>query len=315
MAKTAVIFDIERFRNEDGPGIRTIIFFKGCPLRCDWCSNPFGLAPAPQLVVNQERCVGCGNCVAVCPDVNRLVNQTVRADFSKCRTCGKCVPVCPVGARKIMGKEYTVHDLFQEVAKDAAFYRRSGGGVTLSGGEVLLQYEAAADLLKRCRKNYISTCIETSAFAPWEQLEQVARYCDYVFVDLKHTDDMKHKERVGVSNKLILSNIQRLCSYAAERETVVIVRKPIIPDYNDDDAETIRTAEFLSHLAGSPEINLLPYHNFGESKYEMIGLTYPMSGTPVLEEASPEMKRVQSLLQAHAPANRVSIGGGEIAAK
>lgn len=234
-------------------------------MRCLWCSNPFGLSKEPQLAVNFDRCIGCGNCVPACPNgVNKVVDGKVAVDFSKCTVYGDCVPVCPVEARKITGKEYTAHELYLEISKDASFYRKNSGGVTLSGGKVLLQHEVAAETLRLCKTNYITTCIETSAFAPWEHLHEVAQYCNFVLVNLKHMDPEKHKELVGVPNKIILENIRKLCEFSACRGTHVIVRTPIIPSYTNDEKNLIATATFLSTLPGRPELNLLPFHNMGE---------------------------------------------------
>ena len=246
--KKAIVFDIGRFRNTDGPGIRTILFFKGCPLRCLWCSNPFGFSPAPQLAVNPVKCTGCGKCVPVCPQGrNTLVpGEKIQVDFSACQGCGACVPVCPSGARMITGRAYTARELYREAAKDAAFYRKGGGGVTLSGGEVLLQWEVASETLRLCRTNYINTCIETSAFAPWAHLWQVAQYCHTVFVDLKHMDSEKHREQTGVPNELILENIQKLCQALPQRGGRVIVRLPLIPGCNDGAEDVAAAVAFLA---------------------------------------------------------------------
>ena len=312
--KTATLFDIGRFRNTDGPGIRTILFFKGCPLRCQWCSNPFGLSLDPQLVVNPAKCTGCGKCVEICPNgVNTITpGEKVRVDFAACTRCGACVKLCPAGTRMIAGQTYTPRQLYQEAAKDGAFYRKGGGGVTLSGGEVLLQYEVAAETLRLCRANYLNTCIETSGFAPWEHLWQVAQYCHTVFFDLKHMDPVKHKEMTGVSNEKILANLQRLCEELPKKRGRVIVRMPLIPGYNDDDDAVIAAARFVARLEGTPELNLLPYHNLGESKYEMIGEEYSLSHLEHRKGRDPRLLEIQALCQRHAPDNRVSLGGDAI---
>ena len=313
--KTAVLFDIGRFRSTDGPGIRTILFFKGCPLRCQWCSNPFGLAGAPQLAVNPAKCTGCGKCVPVCPEkANSLVpGEKITVDFAACETCGKCVPVCPGGARTISGQTYTPYELYREAAKDAAFYRKGGGGVTLSGGEALVQWEAAAETLRLCRSNYINTCLETSAFAPWEHLWAVAQFCNTVFVDLKHMDSQRHEEGTGVPNEQILENIQQLCRELPKRGGKVILRLPLIPGYNDREADVLAAARFAAGLEGHLEINLLPYHDLGRSKYEMIGQDYPMPELENRKNRDPYLLSLQALCRQTAPENRVSIGGDAIA--
>lgn len=312
--KKAILFDIGRFRSTDGPGIRTILFFKGCPLRCRWCSNPFGLDPAPQLAVNREKCTGCGMCQRVCSHgVNTLVpGERVEVLFSACVRCGACVPLCAVKARMITGKAYTAQQLYREAAKDAAFYRKGGGGVTLSGGEVLLQYEVAAETLRLCRANYINTCLETSAFAPWEVLWAVGQHCNTVFVDLKAMDSEKHKALTGVPNERILENIERLCLALPERGGRVIVRMPLVPGCNDSEEDVAAGARFVAGLAGRPELNLLPYHDLGETKYAMIGKPYALPGAESRSAKDPRLLALRALCQSLAPENRVSLGGEAI---
>jgi len=309
------IFDIGHYRNEDGPGIRTIVFFKGCPLRCEWCSNPFGLTGKAQPAYNQNLCVGCGACVKACKKgCNQLKDGKVQMDFNRCDACGECIAYCPAKARRIVGEKISVEKLFDMIIKDASFYRRTKGGITLSGGEVLQQYEAAAKLLRKCRGClFLSTAIETSAYGPWEHLETLANYCDLVFVDLKIFDQEKHVKYTGVSNELILENIRKLCEMSAEKGTPkVIIRRPIIPGINDDDETTAAVSKFVDSLPGRPEINLLPYHNLGESKYDMIGREYELGKMEMLNANSPIMLRIRDLTVQYAPENRVSIGGGEI---
>lgn len=315
--QTIDVFDIGHYRNEDGPGIRTAIFFKGCPLRCQWCSNPFGLARGPQLAYNPNLCTGCGACVDACPnDCNRLSDKctSVEMDFSRCTTCGNCVTVCPAKARRITGEKMSIDQLYEIITKDASFYRRTKGGVTLSGGEVLMQHEAAAALLKKCRNClFLNTAIETSAYGPWEHLEALAQNCDLVFVDLKLLDEEKHIRYTGVSNGVILENIKKLCQMHAEKGAPkVIIRRPIIPGINDDDETTIAIAKFVSNLPGSPEINLLPYHNLGETKYSMIGRDYDLENIEMMPANSPTLTRIKELTHKYSPNTPVSIGGGEI---
>ncbi len=310
---TATIFDIGRFRSTDGPGIRTILFFKGCPLKCRWCSNPFGLSVRRQLVVNPVKCTGCGRCTEVCPQkINRIEGGNVAVNFEACQVCGACLEACLNGARTISGTEYTTLDLFREAQKDAAFYRKGGGGVTLSGGEPLLQYKAAAEILRLCRKNYINTCLETSGYAPWEHLWEVAQYCHTVFIDLKQIDSDRHRSLTGVPNERILENIRRLCVELPAKGGKVIVRMPMIPGCNDDDESVIGGARFVAELSGLPELNLLPYHNLGESKYAMIGEQYLLSSVDSLGKKDPRMTKIQDLCHQYAPQNRISVGGDAI---
>jgi pyruvate formate lyase activating enzyme len=309
----ATIFDIEPYRNEDGPGMRTMVFFKGCPLRCLWCSNPFGLSCAPQLTVNVNKCARCGKCVEICgASVNCFKEDGLHVDFERCARCGKCASVCIPDARRISGREYTISEVFVEVQKNELFHRRNSGGITLSGGEVLYQSEFAAELLRLCKTRFIHTTIETSGFVAWEAYESVAKYCDLVFNDLKIFDAEMHKKYTGVDNRQILQNIQNLCAFAEKhRKPKVIIRRIVIDGVTTDE-DVIEGAKFIDSLPTHPEINLLPFHNFGAAKYAMVGKEYLFEDKKLLLARDSLMRRVHDLTAEHAPNCVVSLGGGNI---
>ncbi|MBQ9059123.1 MAG: glycyl-radical enzyme activating protein [Atopobiaceae bacterium] len=309
--KQAIVFDFGRFRNTDGEGIRTMIFFKGCPLRCKWCANPWGLSVRPQLAVNRDRCTGCETCVRVCPHgVNSIDDDgKVRVDFSKCENCGLCVLPCPAKCRQISGSSYTARELFDRVYRDLTFTRRGKSGITLSGGELLMQWEVASEVLRLCKVNYIDTCIETSGFAPWDHLKAVAQYCDSAFIDLKHMDSARHKEICGVPNERILENIRRLSDYMHERGKYIIVRHAVIPGMNDDEDNWREMAKYMATLPGLPELNVLPYHNLGELKYEMIGQEAGVTGLDMMKKSDERIERIAKLMAEYAPDTPLTIGG------
>lgn len=248
------IFDIQRFSIYDGPGIRTNVFFKGCNLRCLWCHNPESQKMKNQLLFYRDKCIGCGECAKIC-------SKTFTDD---CIACGKCAEVCTHSARVISGRTATADEVVQEILKDKEFYRTSGGGVTLSGGEPLLQADFAAEILKKCKENGIHTAIETAACVPWESFEKVLPYLDLVLCDIKGIDEKKHIENTGVSNKTILENAERLKTSGVD----VLFRTPVIPNYNDSEIKEI--AEFCKPC----EHELLAYHSTGCGKYTALGLEY-----------------------------------------
>jgi pyruvate formate lyase activating enzyme len=212
----------------------------------------------------------------------------------------------------ISGQEYTPQELCREAAKDAAFYRRGGGGVTVSGGEVMLQWEVVAETLRLCRGQNLNTCMETSGYGPWEHLWAMAQYCHTVFFDLKHIDGDTHRALTGVRNEGILQNLRRLCEELPKRGGKVIVRMPLVPGYNDDEGSVAAAAEFVASLPHAPELNLLPYHDLGQSKYEMIGEDYPLSQVASLPKKDPHIQALYQICRDHAPGNRVSLGGDAI---
>ncbi len=266
---TATIFDIERNSYVDGPGIRTTVFFKGCNLRCAWCHNPESQSAKLQMMFYKNKCTGCGKCKEKCP-----------YHLEQCDFCGKCTLYCPHDAREICGKEYTVDEVLREIIKDKAFYEASGGGVTFSGGECMLQFEFLAEILKACKENGIHTAVDTAGNVPFERFEQIIPYTDLFLYDVKCYDSDKHRQYTGVGNELILENLKKLLAMGKS----VWVRIPIIPTVNDT-AEEMQSIKFLLDSYGVPErIELLPYHAMGEHKYAVLGMSARTFDTPTSEK-------------------------------
>ena len=272
----ATIFDIERNSYVDGPGIRTTVFFKGCNLRCAWCHNPESQSPNPQMMFYKNKCTGCGKCKEKCP-----------YSQEKCELCGKCTIYCPHDAREICGKEYTVDEVMREILKDKAFYDNSGGGVTFSGGECMLQIDFLEEILKECKKNGIQTAIDTAGQVPFEYFERIIPYTDLFLYDVKCLDAEKHKHYTGVENGLILKNLATLL----HRGSRIWVRRPVIPAVNDT-VEEMRGIKELIFSHGSPEkVELLPYHAMGEHKYATIGKEAQIFSVPS-EEKMMRLKKI-----------------------
>jgi pyruvate formate lyase activating enzyme len=278
VSPTGTIFDIERFAIHDGPGIRTTLFLKGCPLACWWCHNPESISPQPQLAFFAERCMGCGRCFAVCPVGvhERLADGTHAVHRQRCTLCLRCVTECRSGALAVKGRSITVEEAVFELGRDRPFYETSGGGVTLSGGEPLAQPEFAAAVLERCRSEGMHTCLDTSGQAAWEDFERALRWTDLVLYDFKIADPSRHRRYTGVANDLIKENLARVDA----RGTPIEVRMPVIPGVNDDPANIDATAAFLEPLRAIRQVTLLGYHRLGESKYRCLGRTCRLEGTP-----------------------------------
>jgi pyruvate formate lyase activating enzyme len=264
------IFDIKRFAIHDGPGIRTTIFFKGCPLHCVWCHNPEGIESRFELMPNPRRCAAdCTECLKVCPDVlakkdGRIVLQrAVRGDA----LCSRCADACVYDALRLVGKRVTVEDITAEVEKDRIFYEQSKGGVTFSGGEPLLQPVFLSELIDELKTRGFHLALDTSGFAAWEVLERIAGKCDLILYDLKTMDDAMHRKYTGVSNRLILDNLRRLSTIGKP----IWVRIPFVPGVNDDEENMRRTADFLRPLPNIKRISVLPYHKGGCEKYTNLG--------------------------------------------
>ena len=295
--KQGMILNLQRFSVHDGPGIRTLVFFKGCPLKCLWCSNPESQKKQPELRFDFTNCAGCGKCIDACPNgaVQRTENNLIVTDRDRCSACGLCVDVCLHEAREIAGKYYTIEQLLEEIEKDREFYSNSGGGVTLSGGEPVFQNEFAKTLLKNCQDRWLHTAIETCGYAKWEQLSAILTYADFLLYDLKHMDPVIHKKITGVSNSLILKNIENIILNGLVPE--VVIRIPVIPSMNDSEENITATAEFVSRLAENGRIKgleLLPYHRLGMSKYEQFGRSYPLKKTLNLDDE--RLKNLQEIV-------------------
>ncbi len=271
---TAHIFDVQKFSVHDGPGIRTLVFFKGCPLRCRWCANPEGQRHEPELLFLADRCGGCAACVDACPHgAHRVVPgepSSHAIDRRACVGCGACAGACPAAALRKVGDERPIDDLLDEVLQDELFYRNSGGGVTLGGGDPVGQPEAALELLERCRSRGIHTALETCAFASLETMERLAAHLDLLHIDLKHIDDDAHLAITGQPNAPILRNVERMLVLGLP----VVIRMPIVPTINDDPDAMHRAVAWLAQRDGAGavrRIDLLPYHRLGAHKYAMLG--------------------------------------------
>jgi pyruvate formate lyase activating enzyme len=269
-----VVFNIQRFSIQDGPGIRTTVFMKGCPLRCPWCSNPESQNPFPEVGHSDTLCNECGRCIEVCEvQAISLTDNGIKINRKTCTNCGKCIEVCTPGALKFYGKEMSVEEVYQEVIRDTLFYRNSGGGVTAGGGEPLFQADFVAELFKRCQDAGIHTCMDSCGYATPSAWKKVLPYTNLVLFDMKLKDTSAHRRVIGKSNGKILSNLKLV----AEAGVPVIVRIPVIPGINDSEENIADTARYVAGINGLREVNLLPYHRFGEGKYAMLDRRYRLS--------------------------------------
>jgi pyruvate formate lyase activating enzyme len=283
-----IIFDIERFAIHDGPGIRTTLFLKGCPLACWWCHNPESISPRPQLAFFPNKCIGCGRCFTACPNgVHELRPDGGREMHrEKCVSCGKCAATCFAEALVIEGREITVGEAVEELRKDTPFYETSDGGITLSGGEPMRQAAFSAAVLAACRREGLHTALDTSGYAPWEEYERVLPFVNLVLYDFKLADPEEHRRYTGVSNELIRENLARIDAAGVPVE----IRIPVIPGVNDGRANIEESARVLSGLKSLTRVVLLPYHALGETKYPRVGRTYRLDGL-----ASPSREHMEEI--------------------
>lgn len=270
---TGTIFDIKRYAIHDGPGIRTTVFFKGCPIHCLWCANPESQEYKPELTYIKTECINCGICQQECPnEAITMVNGVPEVDLNKCDLCGRCAENCPGEALQVMGRTVSPDGLFKEVATDRPFWDRSGGGVTLSGGEPLAQFDFVLEFLKICKNRYVSTAIETCLHTPWKKIETILPFVDHVICDLKIMDSNRHETYTGVSNHLIKNNVEALL----KSNTDVLLRMPLIPGVNDGQDNLEAMGRFIKACRSGVRMELLPYHRLGESKYQRMKKEYKM---------------------------------------
>lgn len=285
---SGVVFNIQRFSIHDGPGIRTTVFMKGCPLRCFWCQNPESQSGRPEILLDRRKCTLCGACHTVCPNgAVRLEESGPVFDRHICRGCGRCAVVCPSEARSISGKRMTVEEVMREVLKDLKFYENSGGGVTLSGGEPLAQPDFARLIFKGCKQAELHTTLDTCGYAPWPDIEKLLEYVDLVLFDIKHLDASKHQEAAGQDNLLILENARKILKLKPMR-----IRVPLIPGFNDSSEAVSGIAAFVKSELGCRDLDLLPYNRMGEVKYDFLD----KSCVPLPSQTDGHLRTLESVI-------------------
>ena len=269
-----MIFNIQKCSIHDGQGIRTNVFFKGCPLRCKWCANPESQLYTKEIMEFPRKCIACDACKEICPqEAISLTDGEMKIDRQRCVKCFRCTEVCYAESKELIGQEITPEEIFREVNKDRFFYMQKGGGVTFSGGEPLTQPDLLAEAAALCRKNRIHTVIETCGAGNYEEFKKALPYIDAMFFDLKHMDTNVHKELTGAGNEQILDNLIKITTHGIP----ITIRTPVIPGYNDSEENIITVAEFIKELPHVENYELLPYHNLGESKYKALGREYELS--------------------------------------
>ncbi len=291
---TGVVFDIMRFATHDGPGIRTTVFLKGCPLACAWCHNPESQSIQPELMLRPNLCIQCGACIEACPQGAIYTEDgQIKTDSERCILCTACSEACYAEAREVVGREMTIDEVMAEVVKDIPIYDESGGGVTFSGGEALMQRDFLTGLLAECRRRGIHTALDTSGYAPWAALESVRGLVDLFLYDLKAVDDQLHLRATGVSNARVLANVRRL----SELGHAIILRMPLVPGLNDSPADIRAAAQLAASLTGVQRVDVLPYHRAGAEKYRRLQRPYGLAelqppNTEQVEQAAAILREI-----------------------
>jgi pyruvate formate lyase activating enzyme len=275
------VIGITRMTIHNGPGLRTLILFKGCPLRCLWCSTPESQNLFPELAVSPDRCFHCGQCLSICPkSAIRSAEKSITVDRKLCENCGKCVETCNAEALKMIGRPMTPDELVEEVKKDEVFFRRSRGGVTISGGEPLLSREFNLRLLRQLKDAGINVGVDTSGYVPWNDIDPLLPYVDFFLWDIKHMDAEKHRKLTGVPNALILRNAKLV----SERNIPIYIRIPVIPGCNDSEENLKKTCEFARGLSSVVDVGLLPLHHLGKARYASLNREYPIDGLELIPD-------------------------------
>jgi len=287
MVRKGLVFDIGRSSTVDGPGIRTVVFLKGCPLACLWCQNPESQKPFPEIRWNFNKCIGCKKCIEACPQsAISLVNNRLVTDRNLCINCGACTEVCSAQARELCGKYMTVEEVFDLVKRDMVFYLNTGGGVTVSGGESTMQAEFLIDFLKKCKEVNIHTALDTCGYTKWGVLKNILQYTDLVLFDLKQMDPEKHYKYTGVPLDNILKNLKKIDGIGVS----IWIRTPVVPSYTDDEENITKISSFIFDLKHLKKFELLPYISYGRQKYPMLDRIYQLK-----EVEPPSLERMNKL--------------------